>query len=252
MIHSKYSFITWSTTAPDAEDCAYALPNYTGFGIAFLLKDVPFIDNIYYVNLSGSRIYTAQDPEITALGRFVRLIDNLELSPLKVGECFYIEIAIDAETSYYSNLFRYLNSQEQTSRLVYYSPTKEDVFDFNYSQVESGVVGFNSVDLPFIIKHPQFPQEMGVYKALDGTRKVLYSTVEREFELETDAMTEQMHANMVIALSHDAVKINGIEVTKVENYTIDWNDEQYNDCGEKVARATARAQYNEVQRNSNC
>jgi hypothetical protein len=157
-------------------------------------------------------------------------------------------------TKYYSNLFMFLGvgSKQELSSIYYYSPTKEDVFDFNYSQVTRVEPAFNFLYLPFIIKHPQFPQEMGVYKALDGTRKVLYSTVEREFELETDAMTEQMHANMVIALSHDDVRINNIPITKVENYVIDWNDEQYNDCGEKVARATARVQYNEVQRNSNC
>jgi len=207
MITPKYSFITWSTTAPDAEDCQYALPAMNDFGVAFLVKDINIQAGIYYRALNGDLLYTAVTPEMDDLGKWVWLKDNPALIPLEKNQCFYLEISDAADEKYYSNLFIYIGVSEQATPLMYYSQTKEDVYDFNYSQVDRVEPAFNFLYLPFIIKNPQFPQDMKVYKALDGTRKMLFSTVEREFELETDAMTEEMHAKMVIALSHDKVRI---------------------------------------------
>jgi hypothetical protein len=92
MIQSKYSFITWSTTAPSAEDCQYTLPAGNDFGIAFLVKNIEVTGSILYRALNGDLLYTAVAPEIDALGKFVWLKDVLLLSTIEKNQCFYLEI----------------------------------------------------------------------------------------------------------------------------------------------------------------
>jgi hypothetical protein len=123
----------------------------------------------------------------------------------------------------------------------------EDGFDFAYC----GTGFVNRVCLPLHLKEPQFPQKQTVYEKRDGRRKLLSASIGKEWELETDYLTEAMHERLVVALSHDSVYVDGRLITKTGDYSIDYGGGLERD-GVAYMKGSCKVGANVTHRNSNC
>lgn len=108
------------------------------------------------------------------------------------------------------------------------------------------------LSLPIRISKPQYKQTDKIYENRNGEQIVLYATINKEYEGETDYIPEEWHEKIVTALSCDEVYINGERVTKSDSYEIDQDNYTYSDCGIRLTRATFKVKTNVTQRNSNC
>ena len=105
--------------------------------------------------------------------------------------------------------------------------------------------------LPIMVKDPQPEQKDEVYEKLSGERVVMYATINEKYSCETDYIPYEWHKRIVMALSCDFVKINGVRLTKSESYEIDWENKIKLECGEKLTKAEWKMVANITSRNSN-
>lgn len=86
----------------------------------------------------------------------------------------------------------------------------------------------NRIRLPLYAKQAQFPTEANRFRLADGTTKTLSVSIRKNYQVETDYMTEAQHQRLVVALNHDTVRIEGTRyiggVTVDGEYQIDWQD----------------------------
>lgn len=101
------------------------------------------------------------------------------------------------------------------------------------------------------LKSPQYSQSDKTYTKSDGSIITLYSQARKEWEGETEYLTEDEHDKIMIALMCDEVYINGKRVSKSASYDIDWESHDTLCDGTKAAKATFKVQENMVSRNSN-
>ena len=105
--------------------------------------------------------------------------------------------------------------------------------------------------LPIIVKDPKPEQKDEIYTKLSGERVVMYATIDEKYSCETDYIPYEWHKRIVMALSCDIVKINGVRLTKSESYEIDWENKIKLECGEKLTKAEWKMVANITSRNSN-
>lgn len=105
--------------------------------------------------------------------------------------------------------------------------------------------------LPIMVKDPQPEQKDEIYEKLSGERVVMYATINEKYSCETDYIPYEWHKRIVMALSCDIVKINGVRLTKSESYEIDWENKIKLECGEKLTKAEWKMVANITSRNSN-
>lgn len=144
----------------------------------------------------------------------------------------------------YSNILVRVEDEEQYA-VVKYS-CKEPAFGFPFDST-----GYVQQLMPINLHSPQFKQEDKVYTKLNGEQVVLYASITKEYDGETDYIPMEWHEKILMALSCDEVYINGEKVTKSGNYEIDHDNCTYSDCGIKLMRATFKVTTNVTQRNSN-
>jgi hypothetical protein len=144
----------------------------------------------------------------------------------------------------YSNILVRVEDEEQYA-VVKYS-CKEPAFGFPFDST-----GYVQQLMPINLHSPQFKQEDKVYTKLNGEQVVLYASITKEYDGETDYIPMEWHEKILMALSCDDVYINGERVTKSGNYEIDHDNCTYSDCGIKLMRATFKVTTNVTQRNSN-
>lgn len=162
------------------------------------------------------------------------------------------------ELTEYSNLLRYVyNEDGYLSALRYYCNEPQFGLPFFAKEVQVGnrkiYTKFGAqLALPIRISKPQYKQTDKIYENRNGEQIVLYATINKEYEGETDYIPEEWHEKIVTALSCDEVYINGERVTKSDSYEIDQDNYTYSDCGIRLTRATFKVKTNVTQRNSNC
>jgi hypothetical protein len=161
------------------------------------------------------------------------------------ADCFKIQLMDGENILAESNTFVRVSDDRYTSNLIY--RCNEDDFGFAYCP---GYI-VNAIRLPFHIRDPKFPQTQEVYKTLSGRRRVMSASIDKEYVLETDYMSEDMHQKIIVALSHDEVVIDGQLLTKTGDYSIDWENTM-DDNNVKTAKATCTVSGNISIRNSNC
>ncbi|GEM_PF-2278142 len=156
----------------------------------------------------------------------------------------------DVEILAYSNLLRYVGNEDgYLSRLTYYCNEEQFGFPFyKHNRTKSAI----QLALPIRVSKPQYKQTDKIYENRNGEQIVLYATINKEYEGETDYIPEEWHEKIVAALSCDEVYINGERVTKSDSYEIDQDNYTYSDCGIRLTRATFKVKTNVTQRNSNC
>jgi microcystin-dependent protein len=139
---------------------------------------------------------------------------------LTEGNCFKFGICnVGEQPATYSNLFKYSPSVEHTV-LLEYRCDEEIALGFYYP---NGM--FNRIRLPCRIYKPQHKEENNIYIKRNGQRKVLSASLTKEFEFETDWISEEFHDRLSIALMHDLTIFDGKVFTKSSTYEIGWDDD---------------------------
>ena len=166
-------------------------------------------------------------------------------TPLEEGEQYFIRIRRGQSIYRYSNPIIFSHDADEFSVLRY--RCYEEAFGFPFDGTK-----YVSIYLPIRIHSPQNVQDDKTYVKADGSVVTLYAKYYKEWEGETEYLSEEMHDKIVAALSCDEVYINGRRVTKTDKYQIKWEN-YYFDCdGEtKLAKATFKVRANITQRNSN-
>ena len=166
-------------------------------------------------------------------------------SAAKALRCFRIRV-VSGSTNYYSQPFTYTQNVTETSLLRYYS--EKQVLGFPYDDDTYQ----NRIRLSLKIQKPQFPQQDEIYIDAMGVRRLLTSRVDKEYTLETDYLSVEMHEKIIVALSHNFVFINDEQLQRSGAYEIDYENELLSDCGEKLYKGTARMARNTTLLNLNC
>lgn len=158
----------------------------------------------------------------------------------------------------YSNLLQYVhNNDGYLSELSYFCNEPQFGIPFSTYLATLGprpkyAKGVEDIALPVRISKPQYKQTDKIYENRNGEQIVLYATINKEYEGETDYIPDEWHEKIVTALSCDEVYINDERVTKSDSYEIDQDNYTYSDCGIRLTRATFKVKTNVTQRNSNC
>lgn len=170
-------------------------------------------------------------------------------------DCFtYALLHTDNSVLAYSNCFKVTDEEEFTSLCTYYC--NEDAFDFFYEDSTKA----NVIRLPFHLTQPQFPKSRTVDRKSDGSKRVLSSFVEKEYQIQTEQMPEVFHECMAIMLSHDNISIHNtnirevdVEVVESDNYNPKWEQEEGSEKLVPFGKATGKVKVaNYGYTNSNC
>ncbi|MBK7882491.1 MAG: fibronectin type III domain-containing protein [Chitinophagaceae bacterium] len=144
------------------------------------------------------------------------------------GKCFQIGTKITtedidgADISIPSNCL-YRTCDDCWTSLLEYS-CDENSYGFNYCAIET--FSPNKVRLPIYISRPQLKTDQSIYSRSNGIINILKATKKKEYEGETENLTEGMHEKIDIALDHDHVHITTKHYTggirKTGDYEIEW------------------------------
>lgn len=164
---------------------------------------------------------------------------------LRCGECFRIVLIKTVSDTLISgsNALMYVCDTEYTSVIEY------DLFDPAFGW--DCPLGVNRVRLPVYLDKPQFIKEQEIYKRRNGTSKVLFSEIGKQYELNVDYMSEEMHEKLIVALSCDNVTIDGKRIRSTEDYSVNWDSTRRESCG-RTAPAKARVTEDLTRTNGNC
>lgn len=253
---SEYSFIQLSSNIEDCQSCNcgnISLPVSDGNDIRFIFKQqYPSDVNVFIVDLNGKEILRTQNAYNQSQTNQYLAIDfsNISLDKFAIGDCFRVKIVYKSYgqiLTYYTNSFVYIGCKTEGTTHCQYS--------FNENTL--GFLGGNQnlnlkVRLPLIIKEPQFIEEDEYYKKLDGTRKLLFSTIDKEYILETEYLPQHLHDKIVVMLNADIKIFDGVDMVKTDKYDINHEEYILDDCGEKYIKATSKLQNNLTLRNCNC
>jgi hypothetical protein len=239
-MNSEFSFYQFTDTP--SFDCDVSLPVYTASSLAFFVDFS--IDSIKYVGVDLHVIGTAENVQYGADNKYAQLTDELD-GIFYEGTCFRL-LLISEGIEYYSTLLRYKESKTDIAILEYRCNEAQFGFDYSVSPLN------NKVSIPIRIFNPQFPQADKVYVKSNGERSVQFSKIDKEWKLETEYLTAELHEKIIVALAHDTVIIDGESVTKSAEYEINWDDYVEHDCSGRLSKATCKVQQNRTLRNSNC
>lgn len=167
-----------------------------------------------------------------------------DLQVIAPMECYRLLMRLKDGQTLYSNVLRREYDDAQYSVMIYYC--NEPAFGFPFEKQYH----IRQV-MPLNLYSPQYKQEDKVYTKRNGEQVVLFASITKEYEGETDYIPMEWHEKILMALSCDEVYINGEKVTKSGNYEIDHDNCTYSDCGIKLLRATFKVTTNVTQRNSN-
>jgi len=214
------------------------------------------MDKIMAVDSDDTEILTEAGDEDVAFQLFGQE-GFLETLPtlVAIGDVFFLKVR-----DYGTDTWRYSQPlvrvpADDFSGILY--KCAEDALGFPFKTYGA----YAGADLPIHFKNPQNVQEDKTYVKANGDVVTLYAKYYKEWEGETEYLSEAMHDKIVAALSCDEVIISGrsginngaaTHVTKTDNYQVDW--ENYTmacDGKTKLARATFKVRENKTQRNSN-
>jgi hypothetical protein len=225
-----------------------ALTTYYGhYYSAESLGENDFLDTIEIVTPGGKVIDQITD---NTVGMCIAFHDLSKLAPC---ECFRIKetyIINGSKEEYYSNILRREPDDTNFSVVKYLCYQPAFGFPFAWDETDE-IYEYIQQLMPINLHSPQYKQEDKVYTKINGEQVVLFASITKEYEGETDYIPMEWHEKILMALSCDEVYINGERVTKSGNYEIDHDNCTYSDCGIKLMRATFKVTTNVTQRNSN-
>jgi len=217
------------------------LPYVSMDDIAFQAISDNTITSVMMTDIGGEPIEVANS-EITRSENYYLIKPKFTNKP----DCFRVVLLSNGNIiSGKSNIFVRKDNGDYSSRVEYRSAG--DNFGFAYNEN----LFLNSVRLPVYLLDPKFTQAREVYGTLSGRKKILSASVRNEYDLDTDYMTEEMHRNLIVALMHDEVYIDGRLLTQTGDYSVDW-DNYLMDGDTKTAKGKCTVSANVVSRSSNC
>ena len=150
----------------------------------------------------------------------------------------------------FSNLLKYQDDAKGLTRVEYWCD--EDAFGIPFQSAKRSSQVFHAVSwVPLLLKDPQYATKEEVYEKLNGEEVVLSSTINKEYEMETDYIPEEWHYKLVVALSCDHVTIDSSSCRKSGDYSIDWENYDETECGIQLAKGQCKIRRNYNERNSN-
>ncbi len=262
IVSPKYSFIQFGYSQFSGQDNCYGdikncLPVFNDSDLAFqlILKSDTKAEMLAAYNtliqsvklvLLESFVTNQVDFEAAILKDFVTDILTFERYPISdteilyfwphglpgfkdeidCGKCFQIGIKIESENIEALNISAASNClfrpcDDCWTSLLEYS-CDENSYGFNYCSDDTP----NKVRLPIFISRPQLRTEQSIYTRSTGEINILKAVKKKEYEGETDSLTEDMHEKIDIALDHDNVHITSKHYTggirKSGDYDIEW------------------------------
>lgn len=251
--------------AEDSSLCFY-------FNIQKDTDDTPTSLSISLASLDGTTIVTDAADVYSIEGTleqgtdtyYVILKNDVVQEHIALTQCFRLKAEYETEVGQEiingtecSNPLVYVdNSDGLFSTLKFYCNESETLgfkFATYYTKGTLTVLrkGYNSVLLPILLTSPQYTQTDKIYETRTGEQIVLYATIHKEYDGETEYIPEAWHQRIVAALSCDEVYINNERVTKSDSYEINHDNYTFSDCGTRLTRATFKCKTNITSRNSN-
>lgn len=236
----------------ESESCDIALPfafGREGTSAFFTNGTILYEVIVGIVNVDGTTKSQKSIFVSTSSLRYIQLqlssywTDEEVAEMLDDGELFRFYL-YDMDFDYYSNVFRYTRSIDGLSTIKY--KCNEDTLGFPFASYG----GYASALLPILIKAPQYSQDDKTYVKQDGSVVTLYSQARKEWDGETEYLTESIHDKIMVALMCDELYVDGVRVSKSGSYDVDWDNYDTID-DTKVAKASFKVQSNMVSRNSN-
>lgn len=148
------------------------------------------------------------------------------------GECFQLAFALfnsltGTLLTAISNQFRFQESLDYTTFLRY--ENSNDFQGFTYCVPDQPTP--NTVQLPMYLRASAYPEEVSMYRKSDGTLKTTKEVVTKQYECKTDALPEDYHDCLRVALMHSLVYMRGKryegQVRKNGNYSPEWEDNDF-------------------------
>jgi hypothetical protein len=144
------------------------------------------------------------------------------------GDCFRIGIiaggVIDLAYFVSNQCFKKVNDKCLTSKLRY--TNTDNAFGFYY---DLGSGQPNAIRLPIYFKEPIVSSDKNIYVRSDGSRKLLSARLSKQFKGYIDAVGEDVHQKLVVALNHDDVRFVPEEYPNINGFKCTFEDEYNNE-----------------------
>lgn len=173
-----------------------------------------------YNFLNESLIYTVS---FTSIGSgYYKIEKNLAELPDLCGKKVYLEI--NSYSAYFDEEY-YSHAKSENLHVSNYHNCNlliEYWNNSNYNEIIYEGTGYiNNLRLNAILDEDDAPQEMEVYTKSNGEKVKINETVTEVWQLEVDYSPFYIHKKIALALSHDHVRINGVEYVKEEPYSFE-------------------------------
>ncbi len=265
IVSSKFSFVDFNDPPQSCNEEVMNIPAVNDFAIKFqfIVLDatggidlwvVPFVGG---VAITDAKIEATVICGVLAKKFYHASVPAVDLAPyVAMYNCFQYAVYDGDPTDGDSELLALRNPFEAVpascwlSKMAYWC--KENYADFFYSDT----VLTNTVWLYMHLRSPTNPTKEVRYIESSGRRRLLSSTLDEDYELKTEALTQWLHRKIECALVHDYTMFTNSNVGIVEevlsknaNYTKDWPDDV---PGINIAPAKCRLIKNLTYTNSNC
>lgn len=144
------------------------------------------------------------------------------------GDCFRIGIlaggSIDLAYFVSNQCFKKVNDKCLTSKLRY--TNSDNAFGFYY---DLGSGQPNAIRLPIYFKEPIVSSDKNIYVRSDGSRKLLSARLSKQYKGIIDAVGEDVHQKLVVALNHDDVRFVPEEYPNINGFKCTFEDEYNNE-----------------------
>jgi hypothetical protein len=144
------------------------------------------------------------------------------------GDCFRIGIlaggSVDLAYFVSNQCFKKVNDKCLTSKLRY--TNSDNAFGFYY---DLGSGQPNAIRLPIYFKEPIVSSDKNIYVRSDGSRKLLSARLAKQYKGIIDAVGEDVHQKLVVALNHDDVRFVPEEYPNINGFKCTFEDEYNNE-----------------------
>ncbi len=124
------------------------------------------------------------------------------------GECFQIDLygnfGSGVGTITFNETFKFIDDTRYTTLLRYYN--RNDAYGFFYYEpIDGDPQIISQVRLPMTMRYPDYPTTSKVYRKSTGQFKRLSTIISKNYEIETDLISERMFDALTVALQHDNI-----------------------------------------------
>ena len=185
----------------------------------------------YVISIASNGTYGGSTPIYNI---YINFFGSNLTNGLDEGDCFTIGIlaggSIDLAYFVSNQCFKKINDKCLTSQLRYINADSAFGFDYrSYGVFPS--IGFtqNIIRLPIYFKEPIVSSDKNIYVRSDGSRKLLSARLAKQYKGIIDAVGEDVHQKLVVALNHDGVYFVPEEYPNTTGMKVTFEDEYNNE-----------------------